>query len=312
MSDNAFRSPPDKPRVQPRAIHDMNAITPHQALWLSIGAAITTIALKWAASWVTGSVGFLSDALESLVNLVGASFALLMLTYARRPADTGHPFGHGKAEYFASAFEGAMIALAAAAILVAAAQRIMTPHPLQLLGLGTGLSIAAALVNLGVARILLRAGKAHRSLAAEADGRHLMTDVWTTAGVIVGVGLAGWTGWYWLDPVVAILVAFNILREGWKLVWRSFHGLMDAALADEDIRGIERMLGAFASGEVAFVNLRTRRAGADRFAFVELHVPADWSVQRADELAHAAERTASEHGIALVVRVMPARPSGVP
>lgn len=284
-------------------------MTPYQALWLSIGAAVATIALKWSAAWVTGSVGFLSDALESLVNLLGASFALAMVFYARRPADPGHPFGHGKAEYFASAFEGGLIAVAAAGILFAAGHRIAHPEPLQLLGLGTGLSIAAALVNLAVARVLLRAGRVHRSLATEADGRHLMTDVWTTAGVIVGVGLAGWTGWYWLDPVVAILVAFNILREGGRLVWRSFHGLMDAALADDDILVIETALGKLESDAVRFSNLRTRRSGADRHAFVEMHVPADWSVARADELASAAERAVSDHGITLVVRVLPERGS---
>ena len=290
---------------RPPAMQNRGIMSPHQALWLSIAAAIGTIALKWGASWVTGSVGFLSDALESVVNLLGASFALLMFTYARRPADTGHPFGHGKAEYFASAFEGAMIAVAAIAILVTAAQRLMAPDPLQLLGLGTALSVAAALINLVVARILLRVGKAHHSLAAEADDRHLMTDVWTTAGVIVGVALAGWSGWHWLDPVVAILVAFNILREGARLVWRSFHGLMDAALADEDIHAIRETLTAFESPDVAFANLRTRRAGADRFAFVELRVPAEWTVQQGDDLAGAAERAAASQGIALAVRIMP-------
>jgi cation diffusion facilitator family transporter len=281
-------------------------MTPYQALWLSIGAALTTIALKWSAAWVTGSVGFLSDALESAVNLLGASFALAMVMYARKPADPGHPFGHGKAEYFASGFEGALIALAAAGILYAAGQRIAYPEPLHTLGVGTVLSIAAGLVNLVVARVLLRVGRAHRSLATEADGRHLMTDVWTTAGVVVGVGLAGWTGYHWLDPVVAILVAFNILLEGWRLVWRSVHGLMDAALGDEDIRGLEAALARLESGETAFANLRTRRAGTDRFAFVELHVPAGWSVERADQLARGAERAASEQGIALAVRLVPA------
>ncbi|MGQ0749558.1 MAG: cation diffusion facilitator family transporter [Betaproteobacteria bacterium] len=283
-----------------------SGMTPYQALWLSIGAALATIALKWSAAWVTGSVGFLSDALESVVNLLGASFALAMVVYARKPADPGHPFGHGKAEYFASAFEGGLIALAAAGILYAAGARIAHPEPLHTLGLGTALSVAAALVNLAVARVLLRVGRAHRSLATEADGRHLMTDVWTTAGVIVGVGLAGWTGWYWLDPVVAILVAFNILREGGRLVWRSFHGLMDAALADEDIREITAALAQLESPDAVFANLRTRRAGADRFAFVELHVPAGWSVERADKLARTAEHAASDQGIALAVRLVPA------
>jgi cation diffusion facilitator family transporter len=282
-------------------------MTPYQALWLSIGAAVTTIALKWSAAWVTGSVGFLSDALESVVNLLGASFALLMVTYARRPADPGHPFGHGKAEYFASAFEGALIAVAAAGILYAAGERIAYPEPLHTLGVGTTLSVAAALVNLVVARILLRVGHAHRSLATEADGRHLMTDVWTTAGVIVGVALAGWTGWYWLDPVVAILVAFNILREGGRLMWRSFHGLMDAALGADDIGQIEAALAKLEPRGVRFANLRTRRSGADRYAFVEMHAPSDWTVARADEVASAAERAVSDREIILMVRVLPDR-----
>jgi cation diffusion facilitator family transporter len=281
-------------------------MTPYQALWLSIAAAVSTILLKWAAAWVTGSVGFLSDALESLVNLLGASFALAMVIYARKPADPGHPFGHGKAEYFASAFEGGLITLAAAGILFAAGQRIVHPEPLQLLALGTVLSVAAALVNLAVARVLLQVGRAHRSLATEADGRHLMTDVWTTAGVIAGVTLAGWTGWYWLDPVVAILVAFNILREGGRLMWRSFHGLMDAALAEDDIERIQSALAKVTREGVTFANLRTRRSGADRYAFVEMHVPADWSVARADESARAAERAVSDHEVALMVRVLPA------
>lgn len=282
-------------------------MTPYRALWLSIAAAVTTIALKWSAAWLTGSVGFLSDALESLVNLLGASFALAMVFYARRPADPGHPFGHGKAEYFASGFEGALIAVAAAGILYAAGERIAHPEALHLLGLGTGLSVAAALVNLTVARVLLRVGAAHHSLATEADGRHLMTDVWTTAGVIVGVGLAGWTGLYWLDPVVAILVAFNILREGWRLVWRSFHGLMDAALGADDIGQIEAALARLEAQGVRFANLRTRRSGADRYAFVEMHAPSGWTVALADELASAAERAVSEHQITLVVRVLPER-----
>lgn len=294
------------------ANRDSPIMTPHQALWISIGAAIVTIVLKWAASWVTGSVGFLSDALESLVNLFGASFALVMVTYARRPADPGHPFGHGKAEYFASAFEGLLIGLASLGILYAAADRLVHPQPLELLGLGTALSVAAALVNLVVARILLAVGRAHRSLAAEADGRHLMTDVWTTAGVIVGVGLGGWTGWHWLDPVVAMLVAFNILREAWKLAWRSFHGLMDAALGDEDIRHIQQTLASFESPDVRFANLRTRRAGADRFAFAEMKVPADWPVDRADTLATSAENAAAQDGIALMIRIVPTGPSRNP
>jgi cation diffusion facilitator family transporter len=283
----------------------MKTMTPYQALWLSVAAALATIALKWGAWHATGSVAFLSDALESLVNLAGASFALAMVFYAQRPPDSGHPFGHGKAEYFSSAFEGALIALAASGIFLAASRRILDPQPLQSLGFGTALSVAATLINLAVARILLRVGKQHRSLATEADGRHLMTDVWTTAGVITGVGLAWMTGWNWLDPAVAILVAFNILREGWRLVSRSFNGLMDGAWPDDEIRQIEATLEELQSTDSIFRNLRTRRSGASRFAFVELHVPADWSVARADELARSAERVVSGQGVALMVRVKP-------
>lgn len=250
----------------------MKTISPHQALLLSIAAALVTMGLKWVAWRVTGSVGFLSDALESLVNLAGASFALAMVWFARRPADQGHPYGHGKAEYFSSAFEGALIAVAAAGILVAAVRRILDPQPLESLGLGTALSIAATLVNLAMARVLLRVGKAHRSVATEGDGRHLMTDVWTTVGVIIGVGLAGLTGWFWLDPAVAILVALNILREGWQLVHCSVDGLMDGALADEDIREIEAALEQLKSMGGTFANLRTRGSGTNRFAFVDRHV----------------------------------------
>lgn len=288
----------------------MKTMTPHRALWLSVAAALATLALKWSAWRATGSVAFFSDALESLVNLAGAAFALAMVSYARRPADPGHPYGHGKAEYFSSAFEGALIAVAAAGIFVAAAGRIADPQPLQSLGLGTALAVGASLVNFAVARILLRTGRHHRSLATEADGRHLMTDVWTTAGVIAGVGLAELSGWYWLDPIVAILVALNILRVGWSLVARSVNGLMDGALPDAEIRHIQAALRQLEHGNGTFDNLRTRHSGANRFAFVELHVPAHWSVERAHAIAEAAERAVSATGITLVVRVMPARTGG--
>lgn len=283
----------------------MKAITPYQALWLSVAAALATIALKAGAWWATGSVGFLSDALESLVNLLGASFALAMVTYARRPADRGHPSGHGKAEYFSSAFEGVLIGVAAIGILVAAVNRFKEPQPLQFLGLGASLSALATLINFVVARVLLRTGQEYRSLATEADGRHLMTDVWTTVGVIAGVGLAGLSGWYWLDPLVAVLVAANILREGWRLLSSSISGLMDAALPDEDIRTIKATLRELERDGCVFKNLRTRLGGPVRFATVELHVPAEWSVERADALANAAERAVSMSGVILLVRVKP-------
>jgi len=280
-------------------------MTPVGALWLSVGAALATMALKGAAWWATGSVGFLSDAMESMVNLAGASFALAMVAYARRPADHGHPYGHGKAEYFSSAFEGALIALAAGAIVLAATRRLIDPQPLEALGVGAALSSFATAINFAVARVLLRVGREHRSLAAEADGRHLMTDVWTSLGVIVGVAIAGWSGLLWVDPVVALLVGANILREGWQLVSRSVAGLMDAALPDEEIREIEAALAALQSPPATFGNLRTRRSGVNRFAFIELRVPSDWSVERADAFANTAERALDAKGITLVVRVKP-------
>lgn len=283
----------------------MKAITPYQALWLSVAAAAGTILLKTGAWWATGSVGFLSDALESVVNLLGASFALTMVAYARRPPDLDHPSGHGKAEYFASAFEGILIGVAAVSILIAAAGRFRNPQPLESLGLGALLSALATVINLLMARLLIRTGREHRSLAAEADGRHLMTDVWTTVGVIAGVGLAGLSGWYWLDPLVAVLVAANILREGWGLLRRSVSGLMDAALPDEDIRVIKDALKELERDGVVFRNLRTRLGGASRFATVELHVPAEWSIRRADALADDAERIVSTSGVTLLVRLKP-------
>ncbi len=281
------------------------AITPRQALWLSVAAAIATIALKAGAWWTTDSVGFLSDALESLVNLAGASFALAMVIYAQRPPDLDHPSGHGKAEYFAAVLEGVLIATAAIGIGVAAIERLRNPQPLQSLGLGTTLAILATVINLLVARTLLRVGREHRSLATEADGRHLMTDVWTTIGVILGVGLAGFSGWYWLDPAVALLVAINILHEGWRLIRRSISGFMDAALPDELIREIDAVLSSLESDNITFVDLRTRLAGASGFASVELRVPAEWSVERADALANAAERAVDACGVTLTVRVKP-------
>lgn len=283
----------------------MHTITPRQALLLSLCAAVTTMGMKSAAWWLTGSVGYLSDALESLVNLAGASFALVMVTYAKRPADPGHPFGHGKAEYFSAAFEGGMIFLAALAILVAAGERLLNPQPLERLGPGSALSVAASIVNLLVARILLSVGRIHRSLALEADARHLMTDVWTTVGVIIGVALAVLTGLYWLDPLVAAAVALNILRQGWQLLQRSADGLMDRALDDEVISRLHAVLAQFSADGCAFANLRTRAAGALQFAQVDLRVPADWSVRRAHDLADALEQAVAEYGINLTTHIEP-------
>lgn len=264
-------------------------LTPKQALLLSVGAAVVTIVLKMGAWWLTGSVAYLSDALESLVNLAGASFALWMVSYASMPPDSGHPYGHSKAEYFSAAFEGGLIFIAAVAIVVTAGERLLNPQPIAQLGVGTVLSVVASLINFLVARALFQVACVHRSLALEADARHLMTDVWTTAGVVVGVGLAYTSGLGWLDPVVAIGVALNILREGWMLMSRSVNGLMDRALDAEEIEAIEAVLDSFAAQGCRYANLTTRAAGALSFAHVDLRVPPDWTVLRAHDLADAVE-----------------------
>lgn len=277
----------------------------HHILWLSLAAALATMGLKSLAWQLTGSVGYLSDALESVVNLLGAGFALTMFQYARRPPDDGHPFGHGKAEYFAAAFEGGMIFLAALAILVAAGERLLNPETLQALNLGTGLSVGAALINLVVARLLLRYGRALRSPALEGDGRHLMTDVWTTVGVVLGVGLAKWTGLLWLDPVVAIAVALHILHEGWQLLAKSANGLMDRALSPGTLTKLEQALQAMTPKGCGFHRLRTRASGAQQFAEVDLQVPGDWTVRRAHDLADAAEHRLAELGVVATVHIEP-------
>lgn len=283
----------------------MTPITPQRALLLSVAAALATIAMKAGAWWLTGSVGYLSDALESLVNLAGASFALLMVNLARAPADAGHPWGHGKAEYFSAAFEGVLIFLAALAILAMAIPRLFDPQPVGQLGIGTALSVAASFINFAVARVLFEVGRRHRSLALEADARHLMADVWTTAGVVAGVALSAAAGWPWLDPLVAIAVALNILREGWYLIQRSVDGLMDKALESDEIRAIETVFDGFEARGCRFANLRTRSAGPLRFAHVDLRVPGDWSVARSHALADAVEAAVSEIGVTLSTHVEP-------
>ncbi|MBN8442795.1 MAG: cation transporter [Thauera sp.] len=272
----------------------MTTLTPKQALLLSIAAALTTIAMKSGAWWMTGSVGYLSDALESLVNLAGAGFALWMVSYAQQPPDRQHPYGHGKAEYFSAAFEGGLIFIASLAILATASERLLNPQPIGQLGFGTALSVGASLINFLVARVLLQVGRAHRSLALEADARHLMTDVWTTAGVVLGVALAGFSGWHWLDPLVAGAVAVNILREGWELMRRSVDGLMDRAQSDEEIAAIAAVLDAFATDGCTWANLTTRVAGTLRFAHVDVRVPGEWTVTHAHALADAIERSVEE------------------
>lgn len=257
--------------------------------WLAIGAAILTIALKVAAYVLTGSVGLLSDAMESFVNLAGGLMALTMLIVAARPPDDDHAFGHGKAEYFSSIFEGALILAAAGAIGVAAAPRLVHPRPLEQIGLGLAISVVAALVNLGVGLVLLRAGKRHPSIALEANAHHLLTDVWTSAGVLVGVGAVALTGWQRLDPIIALIVAGNIVATGVRLVRRSVSGLMDTALPAEDQRTLQRVLAQHADAGVQFHALRTHQAGARRFVSLHVLVPGDWTVHRGHRLLERIE-----------------------
>lgn len=288
-------------------------LTPKQALLLSICAALLTIVLKMGAWWITGSVGYLSDALESLVNLAGASFALWMVSYASAPPDDEHPYGHSKAEYFSAAFEGGLIFIAAVAILVTAGERLLHPLPIAAPGVGTVLSVAASVINLVVARLLFQVAREYRSLALEADARHLMTDVWTTAGVVIGVGVASATGWNWLDPAVAIAVALNIVREGWMLMRRSVDGLMDRALDDAEIAAIEAVLDSFAADGCRHANLITRAAGALSFGHVDLRVPGDWSVTRAHALADAVEDAVlAQTGVQLRTHVEPCEEAFAP
>ena len=257
--------------------------------WLSVATAIATIALKTLAWRMTGSVGLLSDALESLVNLGAAIFTLMMLSYAARPADDEHAFGHGKAEYFASGAEGAMILAAAVAIILSAAGRLTDPQPLEQAGLGIAVSTGASLLNLAVARVLLAAGRRHHSIALEADGHHLMTDVWTSAGVLLGIGAVALTGWIRLDPIVAIAVALRIVWSGWKLVQRSAQGLLDTALPSDEHAALLAVLERFQGPETRFHAVRTRQAGSRRFVYFHVLVPGVWSVDRGHRLAEEIE-----------------------
>jgi len=259
-------------------------------LRLSVATALATITLKTGAWWITGSVGLLSDALESLVNLASALFALAMVTIAARPADEDHPFGHTKAEYFSSAFEGLMIAAAAIAIVWAAVGRFMHPRPLEGVGIGLALTVVSSILNGLLATKMLAESRRHRSVALEADARHLFTDVWTSAGVVVGVLLVQVTGWLWLDPAVAIGVAANIIREGARVVWNSVDGLMDKALEPEVQAKIDRTLARFAESSVRFDDMVTRRAGSRRFVDMHMHVPATWTLGRAAALRGEVEK----------------------
>jgi cation diffusion facilitator family transporter len=259
-------------------------------LKLSIAAAVATIAMKTLAWWLTGSVGLLSDAMESFVNLASALFALAMVTIAQRPADDEHPFGHTKAEYFSSGFEGLLIAGAAAGIIWAAAHRFANPQPIESLGWGLALAATSSALNGLLAWHMMATSREHRSIALEADARHLYTDVWTSAGVIFGLVLVHFTGWLWLDPLLAIGVALNILREGAHLAWRSVDGLMDSAVEPEVRAQIDQTLAQFAHSTIRFDHLVTRRAGQRRFLDVHMHMPSSWTLGRAAALRATVEQ----------------------
>jgi len=275
--------------------------------WISIAAAAATIVLKASAYYITGSVGLLSDALESLVNLAAALMALAMLTVAARPADEMHAFGHSKAEYFSSGLEGALILLAAAIIVWTAIPRLIRPRPLEQVGIGLTVSIVAAIVNYGVARLLLNAADKYRSITLEADARHLLTDVWTSAGVVAGVLVVALTGMNRLDPIIAIVVAVNILWTGARLLRRSVEGLMDTALPAAQHRAILEVLGRYQRDGIHFHALRTRYAGSRSFISLHVLVPGDWTVQHGHDLLEQVERDirAAVPGAAVLTHVEP-------
>jgi cation diffusion facilitator family transporter len=258
--------------------------------WLSIAAAVVTIALKGVAFVLTGSVGLLSDAIESFVNLAGASVALTMLTIAARPPDDEHHYGHDKAEYFASGVEGTLILGAAIGIAAAATIRLLHPRPVEQAGIGLLVSTLASVINFGVARVLLRVGKRYDSITLEADARHLFTDVWTSVGVIVGIGAVVLTGWTVLDPIVALAVAGNIVYTGLRLLQRSVLGLLDSALPAAESAALDRILAPYGVQGVRFHAIRTRKAAARRFVTMHVLVPGEWTVQRGHTLLEQVER----------------------
>jgi cation diffusion facilitator family transporter len=258
--------------------------------WLSILAASLTIALKLAAYYLTNSIGLLSDALESLINLAAGIIALLMLRAAAAPPDEEHAFGHDKAEYFASGIEGTLILIAAFGIGWTSVNRLFAPHPLEAVGIGLAVSAVASVINLFVGFILIRAGREHRSITLESDGRHLMTDVWTSVGVIIGVFLVSVTGWLILDPVIAILVAVNITWTGIQLMRRSANGLMDAAVAPKEKKTITEVLEKYVKNEgIEYHALRTRESGVRRFISLHVVVPGEWTVTRGHQLCEQIE-----------------------
>jgi cation diffusion facilitator family transporter len=288
------------------------ALSPRTLLRVSVAVAVVTILLKGWAAYITNSMGLISDAMESFVNLASATFALAMVTIAARPADEDHPYGHHKAEYFSSGFEGILIIGAAVAIIWAAVVRLLSPQPLEQVGWGLALSVLSSVFNGALALVLFRAAQTHRSIALEADARHLMSDVWTSGAVVVGVAAVALTGWLWLDPLLAIGVALNIAREGAKLVWRSSQGLMDEALDPEALAQLKATLERFAAdvpegSQLRFDDIVTRRAGQRRFADLHMHVPGAWPLERAAGLRNALEQALMDAvpGLRVTIQLLP-------
>jgi cation diffusion facilitator family transporter len=283
------------------------SLAPTLLLRASIVVAVLTIAMKTAAWWITSSVGLLSDAMESIVNLASAVFALVMVTIASRPADADHPYGHHKAEYFSSGFEGLAIMVAATGIAWAAVQRMLHPQPLEQLGWGLALSVVSSAINGGLAWAMMQSSRHHRSIALEGDARHLITDVWTSAGVVLGVGLVALTGWLWLDAAVAIAVALNILREGAALMWKSSQGLMDEALEPEVMEQVAATLESFKHPTIRFDHISSRRSGQRRFVDLHMHMPASWTLGRAAAVRASVEQAlmSAVPGLRATIQLLP-------
>lgn len=282
-------------------------LTPQRLLWASVGVAIVTITLKTLAWVITDSVGLLSDAMESLVNLASAVFALAMVTIAQRPADEDHPYGHHKAEYFSSGFEGILIIAAAMGIIWAGGHRLLEPQPIQQVGWGLVLSVISSALNGLLAWVMFGAAKTHRSIALEADAKHLVTDVWTSVGVVMGVGAVALTGWLWLDALVAIGVALNILKEGAHLLWRSSQGLMDEAVEPEVMAQIQATLAEFDHPTIRFDHVTTRRSGQRRFVDLHMHMPASWTLGRAAAVRASVEQAlmSAVPGLRATIQLLP-------
>ena len=287
-------------------------MSPKGWLWVSALVALVTITLKTLAWWLTDSVGLLSDAMESVVNLASAMFGLVMVTLAAQPADEDHPYGHHKAEYFSAGFEGILILVAALGIIWAAAHRLWDPQPVGQIGLGLVLSVASSALNGWLAWVMFGAARRHRSIALEADAKHLVSDVWTSVGVVVGMAMVSLSGWLWLDAVVAIGVALNILREGVHLVWRAFQGLMDQAVEPEVQAQIQAVLADFEyqRGQmqiVRFDHVTTRKGGQRRFVDLHMHMPSSWTLGRAAALRLSVEQAlmSAVPGLRATIQLLP-------